>query len=73
MSLIIFKQLLQIDSAFLVIQKKGYYNELVVFFLNLQVISFSPFVEMLKKINWGCEYVDFMLKKKFFIPLFFCV
>ncbi len=37
----------------------------------LQVIRFSPFVEMLKKINWGCEYVDFMLKKKFLFHLFF--
>ena len=33
--------------------------------------TFFQIVENSKKVTWECEYVGFMLKKKFFIFLFF--
>lgn len=33
--------------------------------------TFFRYVENLKKVTWECEYVGFMLKKKFFILQFF--
>jgi hypothetical protein len=38
-----------------------------------QAFKLSIFFHMWisKKINWGCEYVDFMLKKKIFYSLVF--
>lgn len=71
MSLIIFKQFVQMDSAVLAIQKiKRFYSKLRLFALFSRLL-FCVKTNSQKKVLTDCEYVNFMLKKKFFIHLFF--